>query len=65
MINGWGKLALVHGGISSIFGYILAFGEPNMFTLPVALVFIMATNYCAIQWFANRTIKKLENKYGK
>ncbi len=65
MINGWGKLALVHLGITGLFASILAFGEPNMFTLPVAVVFIMATNYCGLQWLANRTIKKLENKYGK
>ncbi len=63
MINGWGKLALVHLGISSIFAYILAFGEPNMFTLPIALVFVMATIYCGLQWFTNRSIKKLEAKH--
>lgn len=60
MINGWGKLALVHLGISSVFGYIIAFGEPNMFTFPIALVFGMATFYCGMQWLANRTINKLE-----
>ncbi len=60
MINGWGKLALIHGGISSIFVYILAFGEPNMFTFPLAMVFVMATGYCVAQWLVNRTIKKLE-----
>lgn len=63
MINGWGKLALVHLGISSIFAYILAFGEPTMFTFPIALVFGMATVYCGLQWHVNRTIKKLEAKH--
>jgi len=65
MIKHFGKLALLHGGISSIFAYILTFGEPNMFTLPVAMVFGMATLYCGLQWFANRTIDKLEAKHGK
>lgn len=64
MIKHYGKLALVHGGISSIFAYILAFGEPNMFTLPVAMVFGMATLFCGIQYFATRTIEKWEDKYG-
>jgi len=63
LINGWGKLALVHLGISSIFAYILAFGEPNMFTFPIALVFGTATFYCGMQWLANRTINKLEAKH--
>ena len=65
MINGWGKLALLHGGISSIFVYILALGEPNMFTFPIAMVFVMTTAYCGMQYFASRTIKKWEDKYGK
>lgn len=65
MINGWNYLALIHGSITALFGYILVFGEPNMFTLPMVIVFAMATNYCGLQWIANRTIKKLETKHGR
>jgi len=63
MINGWNYLVLIHGCITALFAYILAFGEPNMFTLPIAMVFVMATVYCGLQWFANRSIKKLEAKH--
>ncbi len=62
MINGWNYLALVHGLISALFIGILLFGEPNMFAFPVALVFVMATIYSAMQYYANRLIKKLENR---
>lgn len=60
MIGGWGKLALVHGAIFGLFTGIALFSEPNMFTLPMLILFATSTVYCGIQWLANRTIKKLE-----
>ena len=57
MIKGWGYLALLHGAIASLFTGIILYGEPNMFTLPMLILFGTNTAYCSLQWVYNRTIK--------
>ncbi len=62
MIKGWDILTLLYGGISGVFIWILLFGEPNMFTFPLALLFTVGTIYCALQWGAMNIFKKIEAK---
>ncbi len=62
MIKGYGKLALAHGGLSALFLSILASGEGNIFTLPVATVFMMGTAYCALQWHVSKLFEKIEKR---
>ncbi len=57
MIKGWGYLALFHGAIVILFTGIALYGEPNMFTLPMLILFATSTVYCSLQWVYNRTIK--------
>lgn len=63
MIGGWGKLALVHGILASLFIGLLLTNNTNMFTLPVASIFTMSTIYCFMQYEVNKMFKKLEAKY--
>lgn len=63
MINGWGKLSLIHGGIASIFIMLLLTDNANMFTFPISLAFTMSTIYCFMQYQTNMMIKRLESKY--
>ena len=62
MIKGWNYLTIIHGGISALFISILLFGEPNMFTALIAMVFTVSTIYCALQWGAMNLFKKIEAK---
>jgi len=65
MIKHYGKIALAHLGIAMLFVGITLWGEPNMFTIPIALVFIMGTAYCAFQWHVSKLFKKIEAKNPK
>jgi len=65
MVNGWNYLSLIHGGLAGVFLSIMFLGEPNMFTFPVATLFILATIYCALQWHTNKLIARLEKKHGR
>jgi len=65
MIKGWNYLTMAHGGIAGIFLSILFLGEPNMFTIPLVMVFILATAYCALQWHAMNLFEKMERKNPK
>ena len=58
MIKGWGYLALLHGVILVLFTGIALYGEPNMITLPMLILFATSTLYCSLQWVYNRAIKK-------
>ena len=62
MIKGFGKLALTHGGLSALFLTLLATGNGNIFTLPVATVFMMGTTYCALQWHVSKLFEKIEKR---
>ena len=63
MIKGWDILTILYGGLSALFIGILLFGEPNMFTIPIALVFVMGTIYCLLQWLATSLFKKVEARH--
>jgi len=65
MIKHYGKLALAHGLISALFIGILLFGETNMFTIPIALVFVVSTIYCTLQWHTSKLFAKIEAKNPK
>jgi len=66
MIKGWNYLTIIHGGIAGIFISILFFGEqPNMFTIPIAMVFTVSTIYCVMQWHLMGLFKKIEAKHPK
>lgn len=72
MIKGWDKLTAWHSGIAIGFLLILLYGseesivgEPNMFALPIFLVFVVSTVYCALQWHVMKLFAKIEKKHPK
>jgi len=65
MIKGWNYVTFIHGGLSVLFLAIFFFGESNMFTLPIALIFVTSTAYCALQWHTMKLFKKIEAKHPK
>ena len=65
MIKGWNYLTIIHGGLSALFLAILFFGEPHIFTLPIAMAFIISTIYCVMQWHVMGLFKKIEAKHPK
>ena len=65
LIKGWDKLTLANGGLVILFVGIIFWGESNMFTLPIAMVFMTATVYCALQWHTMKLFKKIEAKHPK
>ncbi len=65
MIKHFGKIAIFEGVLALLMFSIFFFGEPNMFTLPIALVFSMATAYCAFQWHVSKLFAKIEAKNPK
>ena len=65
MIKGWDKLTAWHSGIAIGFLLILFYGEPNMFALPIFLVFTLSSVYCAQQWHIMKLFKKIEKKHPK
>ncbi len=65
MIKHYGKIALAHLGIVILFVGITLWGEPNMFTIPIALVFVVGTAYCTLQWHASKLFAKIEKKHPK
>lgn len=60
MIKGWNYLTIIYGVLSALFISILLFGETNMFTIPIALVFVIGTIYCVMQWYLMNLFKKIE-----
>ena len=60
MIKGWNYLTIIHGLIAGIFIAILLFGETNMFTALIAMVFTVSTIYCTMQWHLMNLFKKIE-----
>jgi len=65
MIKHYGKLALAHLGLVILFVGITLWGEPNMFTLPIAMIFMTVTVFCTLQWYASRLFAKIEKKNPK
>jgi len=63
MIKGWNYLTIAFALITVLFIGLLATGETNMFTLPLTIVFIMCTTFCAQQWNVMRLFKKIEKKH--
>ena len=65
MIKHYGKIALAHLGIAMLFVGITLWGEPNMFALPIAMIFVTGTVYCALQWHVSKLFAKIEAKHPK
>ncbi len=65
MTKGWNYLTMAHGGIAGIFLSILFLGEPNMFTFPLLMVFVLSTIYCAMQWHLMNLLEKAEKRQRK
>lgn len=65
MIKGWDKLTAWHSGIAIGFIMILLWGETNMFTIPIAMVFTVSTIYCVMQWHLMKLFAKIEKKHPK
>lgn len=65
MIKGWNYLTIAYGILATLFIGILFFGESNMFTIPIAMLFVVGTIYCALQWGAMNLFKKIEAKHPK
>jgi len=65
LIKGWNYLTIIHGVLSALFISILLFGEPNMFTIPIAMIFVVTTIYCVMQWHLMSLFKKIEAKHPK
>jgi len=65
MIKGWDKLTIAYGILATLFIGILFFGESNMFTIPIALLFVVGTIYCSMQWHLMGLFKKIEAKHPK
>jgi hypothetical protein len=65
MIKGWNYLTIAYGILATLFIGILFFGESNMFTIPIALVFAVGTIYCVMQWHLMGLFKKIEAKHPK
>jgi len=63
MIKGWNYLTIIYGVLSALFISILLFGETNMFTIPIALVFVVGTIYCSMQWHLMKLFAKIEKKH--
>ncbi len=65
MIKGWDKLTIAYGILATLFIGILLFGESNMFTIPIAMLFVVGTIYCVMQWYLMGIFKKVEAKHPK
>lgn len=63
MIKGWNYLTIVYGILATLFIGILFFGESNMFTIPIAMLFVVGTIYCVMQWCLMGLFKKVEAKH--
>ena len=63
LIKGWNYLTIAFALITVLFIGILVYGDVNMFTLPLTIVFAVCTTFCAQQWNVMRLFKKIEKKH--